>query len=194
MDIKIKGISFEILEKALDQAKEGRMHILNIMAACLSNARAENISICTALETIKIPVDMIGALIGPGGKNIRQLVKDSGAEINVEDDGTVTVAAVEKESADKALLYIRGLAEVPEINKVYKATVKKITDFGAFVEILPGKEGLVHVSQLNVKRVEKVDDFVKVGDTLEVKLMHIDADGKMSLSHKVLITRRRERE
>ena len=187
MDIKIKGISFEILEKALDQAKAGRMHILDIMAKSLPAARSEISQYAPRLQTIKIPVDMIGALIGPGGKNIRQLVKDSGAEINVDDDGTVTVAAVEKESADKAMLYIRGLAEMPEIDKVYKATVKKITDFGAFVEILPGKEGLVHVSQLNVQRVEKVDDFVKVGDTLEVKLMHIDADGKMSLSHKALL-------
>jgi len=187
MDIKIKGISFEILEKALAQAKAGRMHILDIMAKSLPAARSEISQYAPRLETIKIPVDMIGALIGPGGKNIRQLVKDSGAEINVEDDGTVTVAAVEKESAEKAMVYIRGLAELPEIDKVYKATVKKITDFGAFVEILPGKEGLVHVSQLDVQRVEKVDDFVKVGDTLEVKLMHIDADGKMSLSHKALL-------
>jgi len=187
MDIKIKGISFEILEKALAQAKAGRMHILDIMTKCLPLARTEMSPYAPRLQTIKIPVDMIGALIGPGGKNIRQLVKDSGAEINVEDDGTVTIAAVEKESADKAMLYIRGLAEVPEIDKVYKATVKKITDFGAFVEILPGKEGLVHVSQLDVQRVEKVDDFVKVGDILDVKLMHVDSDGKMSLSHKALL-------
>jgi len=187
MDIKIKGISFEILEKALAQAKEGRMHILNIMAKCLPTARTEISQYAPRLQTMKIPVDMIGALIGPGGKNIRQLVKDSGAEINVEDDGTITIAAVEKESADKAMLYIRSLAEVPEVGKVYKATIKKITDFGAFVEILPGKEGLVHVSQLNVQRIEKVEDFVKVGDTLEVKLMHIDPDGKMSLSHKALL-------
>ena len=187
MDIKIKGISFKILEQALSQAKEGRMHILEIMSRCLSTARPEISQYAPRLATVKIPVDMIGTLIGPGGKNIRQLVKDSGAEINVEDDGTVTIAAVEKDSADKAMLYILGLAEVPEVDKVYKATVKKITDFGAFVEILPGKEGLVHVSQLNVQRVEKVEDFIKVGDTLEVKLMHIDPDGKMSLSHKALM-------
>jgi polyribonucleotide nucleotidyltransferase len=187
MDIKIKGISFEILEKALAQAKEGRMHILGIMANSLPSARAEISQYAPRLQTIKIPVDMIGSLIGPGGKNIRQLVKDSGAEINVEDDGTVTVAAVEKQSADKALLYIRSLAEMPEVGKVYNATVKKITDFGAFVEILPGREGLVHVSQLNVQRVEKVEDFVKVGDMLEVKLMHVDPEGKMSLSHKALL-------
>ncbi len=187
MDIKIKGISFEIFEKALAQAKAGRMHILDVMSKTLNTPREELSRYAPRLQTIKIPVDMIGALIGPGGKNIRQLVKDSGAEINVQDDGTVIVAAVEKESADKAMLYIRGLAEIPEVDKTYKATVKKITDFGAFVEILPGKEGLVHVSQLDVNRVEKVDDFLKVGDVIEVKLMHIDGDGKMSLSRKALL-------
>jgi polyribonucleotide nucleotidyltransferase len=187
MDIKIKGISFDILRKALEQAKNGRLHILKIMSDALSAPRAELSRFAPRLETIKIPVDMIGPLIGPGGKNIRQLVKDSGAEINIDDDGTVTVAAVEKESADKALSYIRSLTELPEVGKVYTATVKKVTDFGAFVEILPGKEGLVHVSQLDVHRIEKVEDFIKVGDTLDVMLMHIDDDGKMSLSHKVLL-------
>jgi polyribonucleotide nucleotidyltransferase len=187
MDIKIKGISFEILERALAQAKEGRNYILDVMKKTLSSPRPEISKYAPRLETIKIPVDMIGSLIGPGGKNIRQLVKDSGAEINIEDDGTVTVAAVEKESAEKALTYIRSLSEVPEIDKVYKATVKKVTDFGAFVEILPGREGLVHVSQLDVQRVDKVENFVKVGDEIEVKLMHIDADGKMSLSRKALL-------
>lgn len=187
MDIKIKGISFEILRKALEQARNGRLHILEVMSDALAAPRAELSRFAPRLETIKIPVDMIGPLIGPGGKNIRQLVKDSGAEINIDDDGTVTVAAVEKESADKALTYIRSLTELPEVGKVYKATVKKVTDFGAFVEILPGKEGLVHVSQLDVHRIEKVEDFIKVGDTIDVMLMHIDSDGKMSLSHKVLL-------
>ncbi len=187
MDIKIKGISLQILEEALAQAKDGRMYILDIMSKTLSAARPELSIYAPRLQTVKIPVDMIGALIGPGGKNIRQLVKDSGAEINIEDDGTVTVAAVEKESADKAMEYIRSLTELPEVGRVYKATVKKITDFGAFVEILPGKEGLVHVSQLDVQRIDKVENFLKVGDAIEVKLMHVDADGKMSLSRKALL-------
>ncbi len=187
MDIKIKGISFDIFEQALDQAKTGRFHILETMSKCLPEARLEISKYAPRLETVKIPVDIIGSLIGPGGKNIRQLVKDTGAEINIEDDGTVTVAAVEKESSEKALLYIRSLLEAPEVDKVYKATVKKITDFGAFVEILPGKEGLVHVSQLDVQRVEKVENVLKVGDIIEVKLMHIDSDGKMSLSRKALL-------
>jgi polyribonucleotide nucleotidyltransferase len=187
MDIKIKGISFEIMERALAQAKEGRMQILEIMNRAIDRPRSEISRYAPRLQTIKIPVDMIGALIGPGGKNIRQLVKESGAEINVEDDGTVTVAAVEKESAEKALNAIRRLAEVPEVGKVYQATVKKIMEFGAFVEILPGKEGLVHISQLDVNRVGKVEDIVKVGDTIEVKLMKIDDEGRLNLSRKALL-------
>ncbi len=187
MDIKIQGISFEILQRALAQAKEGRMHILGIMANAIAKPREEVSRFAPRLEMVKIPVDMIGSLIGPGGKNIRRLVKESGAEINVEDDGTVTVAAVEKESAEKALREIRLLAEVPEIGKTYHARVVKTTEFGAFVEILPGREGLVHVSQLDVNRVERVDDFVKVGDMIDVKLMHVDPDGKMSLSRKALL-------
>lgn len=187
MDIKIQGITLDIMEKALAQAKAGRFHILNVMNQSLSAPRPEMSPYAPRLQTIKIPIDMIGALIGPGGKNIRQLVKDSGAEINVEDDGTVTVAAVQQESADKALTYIRKLTELPEVGKIYPATVKKIMEFGAFVEILPGKEGLVHISQLDVKRVEKVEDLFKVGDSLEVKLMMIDSEGRLSLSRKATL-------
>ncbi|HEY4613153.1 MAG TPA: S1 RNA-binding domain-containing protein, partial [Bacteroidota bacterium] len=187
MDIKIKGISFAIMEQALAQAKDGRMHILAIMNKAIDSPRAELSRYAPRLQTIMIPVDMIGALIGPGGKNIRQLVADSGAEINIDDDGTVTVAAVEAESAEKALSYIRKMSELPEVGKVYKATVKKIMEFGAFVEILPGKEGLVHISQLDVNRVAKVEDVVKLGDTIEVKLMKIDDEGRLNLSHKALL-------
>lgn len=187
MDIKIKGISFEIMENALAQAKEGRLHILNVMSQTLSTHRSDLSQYAPRLQTVKIPIDMIGALIGPGGKNIRQLVKDSGAEINIEDDGTVTVAAVEKESADIALAAIRRMTEMPEVGKVYQATVKKIMEFGAFVEILPGREGLVHISQLDVNRVEKVEDLVKLGDTIEVKLMKIDSEGRLNLSRKALL-------
>ncbi len=187
MDIKIKGISFAIMEQALAQAKEGRMKILSAMNAIIDKPRGDISQYAPRLETIKIPVDMIGALIGPGGKNIRQLVKDSGAEINIEDDGTVTVAAVEKESAEKALSAIRRMTEAPEVGKVYQATVKKIMEFGAFVEILPGKEGLVHISQLDVNRVAKVEDLVKLGDVIEVKLMRIDEEGRLNLSRKALL-------
>ena len=187
MDIKIKGISFEIMEKALAQAREGRLHILNIMNQVMAGPRPELSQYAPRLQTLKIPVDMIGALIGPGGKNIRQIVKDSGAEINIEDDGTVTVAAVERESADKAIAAIMRMTEAPEVGKVYRATVKKIMEFGAFVEILPGKEGLVHISQLDVNRVNKVEDLVKLGDQIDVKLMKVDAEGRLSLSRKALL-------
>jgi polyribonucleotide nucleotidyltransferase len=187
MDMKIKGISFAIMEKALQQAREGRIHILDVMSKTLDTPRTELSQYAPRLTTIKIPVDMIGALIGPGGKNIRAIVESSGAEINIEDDGTVIIAAVEKESADKALASIMRITEAPEIGKTYKATVKKIMEFGAFVEILPGREGLVHVSQLDINRIEKVENFIKVGDQIEVKLMHIDNDGKFSLSRKALL-------
>ncbi len=187
MDIKIKGISFAILEAALQQAKEGRFHILDIMSRTISTPRTEISQFAPRLQTVMIPVDMIGPLIGPGGKNIRQIVKDSGAEINIEDDGKVTIAAVEKTSADAALRAIQRLTEVPEIGKVYSATVKKIMEFGAFVEILPGKEGLVHISQLDVNRVNKVEDIVKLGDAIEVKLINIDSEGRLVLSRKALL-------
>jgi polyribonucleotide nucleotidyltransferase len=131
---------------------------------------------------------MIGAVIGPGGKNIRQIVKDSGAEINIEDDGTIVVAATTKESADKAINAISRVTETPEIGKVYHAKVTKVMDFGAFVEFLPGKEALVHVSQLDVKRVNKPSDVVKVGDEFDVKIVDKDDQGRWKLSRKVLMT------
>ena len=187
MDIKIKGISFSIFEQALAQAREGRVHILEIMNQALPLHRPNLSPYAPRLYTIKIPVDMIGTLIGPGGKNIRQLVKDTGAEINVEDDGTVTIAAVEQASADMAIAAVKKLSEVPEVGKIYQAVVKKIMDFGAFVEILPGKEGLVHISQLDAQRVNKVEDIVKVGDTIEVKLIRIDEEGRMNLSRKAVL-------
>jgi polyribonucleotide nucleotidyltransferase len=160
---------------------------LEKMASSIDQPRPELSKFAPRLQTVKIPIDMIGPLIGPGGKNIRQIVKESGAEINIEDDGTVTIAAVEKSSADAALDAIRRLTESSEVGKVYKATVKKIMEFGAFVEILPGKEGLVHISQLDVNRVNKVEDLFKLGDMFEVKLMSIDNEGRMVLSRKALL-------
>ncbi|MDE3057259.1 MAG: polyribonucleotide nucleotidyltransferase [Bacteroidota bacterium] len=186
MDIKIKGISTEIMERALAQAKEGRMHILSAMESAITSPRTDLSPYAPRLTSFKIPVDMIGAVIGPGGKTIRGIVSSSGAEINIEDDGTVVVAATSKEASDQAVNAVKKIAEVPEVGKTYTATVKKIMDFGAFVEILPGREGLVHVSQLDTKRVEKVSDFVKVGDVLEVKLVEIDDRGRLNLSRKAL--------
>lgn len=187
MDIKIKGISFEIMTQALEQARDGRMKILYTMEETIAQPREILSPYAPRLHMVKIPVDMIGLLIGPGGKNIRQLVKDTGAEINIEDDGTVTIAAVGQESAEKALAAVHKITEVPEVGKTYQATVKKIMDFGAFVEILPGKEGLVHISQLDVNRVGKVEDVVKLGDQIEVKLIRIDEEGRLSLSRKAVL-------
>ena len=187
MDIKIRGISLVIMEKALEQARAGRMHILEKMEAVIAAPRADLSPFAPRLTTLKIPVDMIGAVIGPGGKNIRQIVKDSGAEVNIEDDGTIVVAATSKEAADKAIMAINRITEVPEIGKIYTATVKKVTDFGAFVEFLPGKEGLVHVSQLDVKRVANPADVVKVGDVFDVKITSKDDMGRFKLSRKVLM-------
>ena len=187
MDIKIRGISLDIMRQALEQAREGRLHILGKMEEVLAKPRGDLSPFAPRLTSFKIPIDLIGALIGPGGKNIRAIVAESGAEINVDDDGTVVVAATSQESADKAIYAIKKIAEVPEVGKVYRATVKKVMDFGAFVEFLPGKEGLVHVSQLDVKRVEKPSDVVKVGDTFDVKIIDQDDQGRYKLSRKVLM-------
>jgi polyribonucleotide nucleotidyltransferase len=187
MDIKIRGISLEIMKRALEQARLGRLHILGKMADAISKPRGDLSSFAPRLTTLRVPVDMIGAVIGPGGKNIRQIVKDSGAEVNIEDDGTIVVAATSKESADKAIAAISKITEVPEVGKVYHATVKKIMDFGVFVEFLPGKEGLVHVSQLDTKRVNHPSDVVKVGDQFDVKITDKDDQGRYKLSRKVLM-------
>jgi polyribonucleotide nucleotidyltransferase len=187
MDIKIRGISLEIMRDALAQAKEGRLHILGKMGESIGTPREDLSPFAPRLTTLMIPVDMIGAVIGPGGKNIRKIVADSGAEINIEDDGSVVVAATSKEAADKAISAISKITEVPEVGKTYSATVKKIMDFGVFVEFLPGKEGLVHVSQLDVKRVENPADVVKVGDVFDVKIVDKDDQGRWKLSRKAVL-------
>ncbi|MDI6778939.1 MAG: polyribonucleotide nucleotidyltransferase [Bacteroidota bacterium] len=187
MDMKVQGISFEILAKALDQAKEGRFHILKIMNETISEPKKELSQYAPRLTTLKIPVDMIGSVIGPGGKMIRHIVKESGAEINIEDDGTVVVASESAEKSAKAVQMIQQLTEQPEVGKTYHGKVTRIMDFGAFVEFLPGKEGLVHISRLDMNRVEKVSDVVKVGDLFDVKLIKIDNEGRFDLSRKALM-------
>lgn len=187
MDIKIKGISFEIFERALQQAREGRLKILDVMNEAIAEPRKDLSAYAPRLTSIKIPVDMIGAVIGPGGKTIRHIVAESGAEVNIEEDGTVVIASVSKQSTDRAREMIERITEAPEVGKVYKGTVKKIMDFGAFVEFLPGKEGLVHISQIDTRRVNKVSDVLKVGDVIEVRLIKIDEEGRYNLSRKVLL-------
>jgi polyribonucleotide nucleotidyltransferase len=187
MDIKIQGITFDIVERALAQAHDGRIHILGKMAETIEKPRADLSMYAPRLTTIQIPVDMIGAVIGPQGKVIKDIVAKSGAEINIEDDGRVIIAATSGEAGAKALTMIQRIVEVPEVGKIYHGRVVRLMDFGAFVEILPGKDGLVHVSQMDLNRIEIVADFAKVGDEWDVKLMEIDREGRLNLSRKATL-------
>jgi len=183
MDIKIAGVSQEIMRKALDQAKRGRMHILSIMNQCLDKPVEEISEYAPKIVTLRIDIDKIGALIGPGGKNIKALCEQYSVKINTEDDGTVTIFGKSTKDAEDAKAAVVGIACDPEIDKVYNGTVKRIMDFGAFVEILPGKEGLVHISKLSRQRIEKVTDVLKEGQQISVKLLEIDKQGRLNLSY-----------
>lgn len=187
MDIKIRGISFDIMEKALEQAREGRIHILGEMKKTLDKSRDSISKYAPHLYSMNVPKDLIGTVIGPGGKTIRHIIAESGAEIDINDDGVVTIAAVDKEQAAIARKMIEALTEVPEVGKIYEGKVKGIKDFGAFIEIIPGKEGLLHISEIDNKRVNKVEDVLKAGQTVTVKLMGIDDTGKLKLSRKILL-------
>jgi len=186
MDIKIQGVSFEIMEKALQQAKEGRMHILNIMNEAISQPREKLSEYAPRLISMKIDTDQIGLVIGPAGKTIQGMQRLFGVEINIEEDGTVNIASPNKDSAQKCKEYIKKMTATPEVGEIYDGVVTKLMDFGAFVEILPGKEGLMHISQIDNKRVEKVSDYFKPGDKVRVKLIKIE-NGKFSLSRKELL-------
>jgi polyribonucleotide nucleotidyltransferase len=187
MDIKTDGISFDIMREALDQAHRGRIHLLETMSAILPAPRSDISPYAPRIYTLTIPRDRIGELIGPGGKNVRAIQESTGVEINIEDDGTVSVASSNSESAQKALEMIRGQMEEPEVGKIYKGVVRRIEPYGAFIQILPGQDGLLHVSELDWKRVEKVEDYLKLGEELEVKLVEFERGGKMRLSRKVLL-------
>jgi len=187
MDIKIKGIPADVLADALEKAKIARLKILEIMNQVLDKPR-DDISIhAPRISTIKVNVNSIGAIIGPGGKTIREITEKSGATINIDDDGTVLIASTKAENAALAIQMIERLVQEPEKGKTYQGKVKKIMNFGAFVEILPGKEGLLHISQIAHQRINKVEDVLKVGDEVEVKLLDIDPQGKLDLSRKALL-------
>lgn len=191
MDIKIQGISFEIMEKALNQAKAGRLHILKIMNEAISAPKLSISKFAPILLSTKISTDKIGALIGPGGKVIQKIQKEFTVEINIEEDGTVSIAGQDHVKAKEAKEYIKLLTSEPEIGKTYTGKVMKITDFGAFVEIIPGTQGLLHISQIDNKRVNKVSDVLKEGEMIKVKLLSIEG-GKFSLSRKVLLKEKEE--
>ena len=186
MDIKVAGITEEVLAQALRQAKEGRDHILGVMNKTIDTSREEISPFAPKITMIKIDVDKIREIIGPGGKVIRGIQEESGATIEVEDDGTVKIAAVGKESSDIALKRIEEIIAEPELNQIYEGVVKSILTFGAFVEILPGKDGLLHISEIEHRRIDKVEDVLSVGDTVRVKVIDINGDGKVRLSKKAL--------
>jgi len=187
MDIKVKGISREILREALEQAREGRLFILDKMLQVLPQPRPELAPYAPRITMIHIDPAKIGTVIGPGGKTIRKIVEESGARIDVEDDGTVSIAATDGAGSDRAVQMIRELVEEPEIGKIYTGKVVRTTDFGAFVQILPNKDGLVHISQLADYRVPSVEDVVHVGDEIMVMVIDIDGDGKVKLSRQAVL-------
>lgn len=186
MDIKIQGISFEIMEKSLAQAKEGRMIILEKMNQAISAPKSNLSPYAPRLIKVKVDKEQIGLIIGPGGKTVQGMQRLFDVEIYIDEDGTVNIAAPNKENAQKCKEYIKKLTATPEVGEIYDGVITKIMDFGAFVEILPGKEGLLHISQIDNKRVQKVTDYFKVGDKVTVKLLKVE-DGKYSLSRKELL-------
>jgi len=186
MDIKIAGITEEIMRIALAQAKDGRMHILGEMGKAITSARAELGEHAPRIEVFSIPVDKIREVIGSGGKVIREIVEKTGAKIDISDDGTVKVASAKAESIKAAINWIKSIASEPEVGHIYEGTVVKVMDFGAFVNFFGAKDGLVHISQLAPRRVQKTTDVVKEGDKVKVKLLGFDERGKVRLSMKVV--------
>ena len=187
MDIKIDGINRQIFEQALEQARKGRAYILGKMLECIPAPRPSLKEHAPKITTLKINPDKIKDVIGPGGKVIKKITEESGAKIDIEEDGTVYVAAADQASANKAIEAINAITAEPEIGKIYTGKVTRLMNFGAFVEFMPGWEGLVHISQLAKERVEKVEDVVNVGDEIVVKLVEIDAKGRMNLSRKAAL-------
>ncbi len=191
MDIKVDGLPYEVLSQALMQAKEGRLHILNKMLEIIPEPRADFKPNVPRIEVIEIPKDMIGAVIGPGGKIIQAIQEETETIIVIEeidDKGIVEISGAGIEEVEAAKKRIKAIIAVPEVGEIYKGKVKSVVSFGAFIEIIPGKEGLLHVSEMDWKRVESAEDFTKEGDIIEVKLIGVDEKtGKLKLSHKALL-------
>jgi polyribonucleotide nucleotidyltransferase len=187
MDIKIKGITAEIMKKALAQAKEARLTILGKMLEVIPSPRSELKPHAPRITTVKIPVDKIGAIIGPGGKMIRALQEETHTKIDIDDDGTVFIAAIDGKDEAAARERIEALTETPQIGRIYTGKVTRVADFGAFVEILPGLDGMVHISQLDSERVNKVEDICSLGDELTVMVTNIDEGGKVRLSRQAVL-------
>ncbi|MDR2404610.1 MAG: polyribonucleotide nucleotidyltransferase [Spirochaetaceae bacterium] len=183
MDIKIAGVSPEVMRKALEQAKKGRLHILSIMNQIINKPAASISEFAPKIVTLKIDVDKIGALIGPGGKNVKALCEQYSVTINTENDGTVTIYGKNAKDAENAKAAVIGIVADPEVGRIYTGTVRRIMEFGAFVEILPGKEGLVHISKLSRQRIALVTDVIQEGQEIPVKLLEVDKMGRLNLSY-----------
>jgi polyribonucleotide nucleotidyltransferase len=184
MDIKITGVTREILERALGQAADGRRHILGEMAKAIAKPRAEISAYAPRITTIKIRPERIKDIIGPGGKTIKDITARTGTSINIEDDGSVSIASPNNEKVEEAIKMIRALTQEAEVGRIYLGTVRKIAEFGAFVEIFPGTDGLIHISELSDKRVKSVSDVLSEGEEVMVKVISVDRAGKIRLSRK----------
>jgi len=188
MDIKIDSVSFEVIERALDQAKDGRLHILTEMEKVMSQPRGQISEFAPRIETIRIKPEKIREVIGAGGKTIRALTEATGVKIEIEDDGRIHVASSDPEATKRAIQMIHEICAEAEVGKVYKGKVVKIAEFGAFVEILPNTQGLLHISEISNERVRQVSDVLKEGETIDVKVLEVDRAGRVKLSRKVLLT------
>ena len=186
MDIKITGITEEIMQVALDQAKGGRLHILGEMAKALTSGREEVSDFAPRITTFAIPKDKIREVIGTGGKVIREICEETGAKVDIEDDGTIKVSSVDNAASEAAVDWIKGIVAEPEIGHIYTGKVVKVVDFGAFVNFMGSRDGLVHISELENRRVGKVTDVVNEGDEVRVKVLAVDDRGKVRLSMKVV--------
>jgi polyribonucleotide nucleotidyltransferase len=184
MDIKISGVTREVMREALYQAQEGRIKILDVMDAVIAQPRTDISGHAPRIITLKVKPEKIREIIGPGGKVIRGIVEETGVKMDVEDDGTITIASADENASRRAVEMVHRITAEAEIGKIYRGTVRRIMDFGAFVEILPGTDGLVHISELAPHRVRRVNDILKEGDEVMVKVLDIDRQGKIRLSRK----------
>ena len=187
MDIKIKGLNMEIMAQALEQAREARLYVLDKMLAVLPRPRSEMSSYAPRITTILVNPEKIRDIIGKGGSTIRKIVEETGAQIDVEDDGRVFIAAVDQEGGQRAINWIKSLTDEVEVGKVYRGKVVRIMPFGAFVEVLPGQDGLVHISKLTDHRVERVEEVINIGDEIMVKAVEVDSQGRLNLSRQAAI-------
>ena len=197
MDLKVDGLPYDILLKALEQAKAGRLHILNEMKNTITQPNVDYKPHAPRIVVLRIPKEFIGAVIGPGGKIIQEMQRETGASISIDEvgnEGVVEIASSNKESLDAAVGKIRAIVAIPEVGKVYEGKVKNIMAFGAFVEFMPGKDGLLHISEISNERLESMEGVLKEGDKIEVKLIEVDKKtGKFRLSRKVLLEKPQQR-